>query len=127
MILLRQLEFSEQIPDISLHRQKTLFCGDQPELHFVVREKQRHNAEFRRLETEWLLRAPCRPRSPRVVGHLCQMPTTETAARESDQTLFQHSSKICFAILGRKTGRSYPRQVRRQLNHCSLANSEMYL
>jgi len=40
MILLRQLEFSEQIPDILLHRQKILSCGDKVELHFVVPEEQ---------------------------------------------------------------------------------------
>jgi hypothetical protein len=57
---LRQVEFPEQIPDILLHRQKILFCGDKLELHFVVPEEQQHNTELRRLDTEWLLRAPHR-------------------------------------------------------------------
>jgi len=55
MILLRQLEFSEQIPDISLHRQKTLFCGDKQELHFVVPEEQKDNTKLRKLDMERLL------------------------------------------------------------------------
>jgi len=55
MILLRQLEFSKQIPDISLHRQKTLFCGDKPELHFVVPEEQKDNTKLRKLDMERLL------------------------------------------------------------------------
>ena len=79
MILLRQLEFSEQIPDISLHRQKTLFCGDQPGLHFLVLDEQRHNTELWRLDMEWLLSVPRRPHSARVVGHRCQTPTAEMA------------------------------------------------
>ena len=79
MIPLRRLEFSEQIPDISLHRQKTLFCGDQPELHFLVLDEQRHNTELWRLDMEWLLSIPRRPHSARVVGHLCQTRTAEIA------------------------------------------------
>jgi len=55
MILLRQLEFSEQIPDISLHRQKTLFCGDKPEPHFVVPEEQKDDTKLRKLDMERLL------------------------------------------------------------------------
>src|SRR5437867_11956187 len=34
-IPLGQLEFSKQIPDILLYRQKTLFCWDELELHFL--------------------------------------------------------------------------------------------
>ena len=54
-IPLGQLEFSKQIPDISLHRQKTLFCGDKPELHFVVPEEQKDNTKLRKLDMERLL------------------------------------------------------------------------
>ena len=79
MILLRQLEFSEQIPDISLHRQKTLFCWDELELHFLVLDEQRHNTELCRLDMEWLLSIPRRPHSASVVGHPCQTRTAEIA------------------------------------------------
>ena len=79
MIPLRRLEFSEQIPDISLHRQKTLFCGDQPELHFLVLDEQRHNTELCRLDMEWLLSIPRQPHSASVVGHPCQTRTAEIA------------------------------------------------
>jgi hypothetical protein len=106
MIPLRQLELSEQIPDILLHRQKILFCGDNMELHFVVLEAQTHNTELRKLDVEWLLRAAHCPCCPRVVGRLCQTPTTEIAARGSKQALFHGSSKISLAIVGRKTARS---------------------
>jgi hypothetical protein len=62
-IPLRQVEFSERIADILLHRQKVFFCGDKVELHFVVLEEQKHNTELRKLDTEWLLKAPCPPGS----------------------------------------------------------------
>ena len=52
---LRQVEFSEQVPEILLHRQKILFCGDKLELHFVVLGEQTHNTELRKLDMEFLL------------------------------------------------------------------------
>jgi hypothetical protein len=103
MIPLRRVELSEQISDILLHRQKILSCGDKLELHHVVLEEQQHHTELRRLDMESLLEAPRQPRSARVVGRLCQTPTTETAARGRDQTVFHGSSKICLAIVARKT------------------------
>jgi len=78
-IPLGQLEFSKQIPDILLYRQKTLFCWDELELHFLVLDEQRHNTELCRLDMEWLLRTPHQSCSARVVGRLCQTPTTEIA------------------------------------------------
>ncbi len=52
---LRQVEFSEQVPEILLHRQNILFCGDKLELHFVVPEEQRQNTELRKLDMESFL------------------------------------------------------------------------
>src|SRR6266853_3623010 len=78
-IPLRQLEFSKQIPDILLYRQKTLFCWDELELHFLVLDEQRHNTELCRLDMEWLLRTPHQSCSARIVGRLCQTPTAEIA------------------------------------------------
>jgi hypothetical protein len=49
-----RLEFSEQIPDILLHQQKVLSCGDKPELHFVVPEEQKDNTKLRKLDMERL-------------------------------------------------------------------------
>ena len=74
-----QLEFSKQIPDILLHRQKILSCGDKLGQHFVVLEEQKHNTELRNLDMEWLVKTPRQLRSARAVGRLCQTPTTEIA------------------------------------------------
>src|SRR5947208_16269495 len=78
-IPLRQLEFSKQIPDILLHRQKILSCGDKLGQHFVVLEEQKHNTELRNLDMEWLVKTPRQLRSARAVGRLCQTPTAEIA------------------------------------------------
>jgi hypothetical protein len=70
MIPLRQLELSEQIPDILLHRQKILFCGDNMELHFVVLEAQTHNTELRKLDR-------------RMAPQSCALPVLSTSCRAS--------------------------------------------
>ena len=88
------LSFQDSFPTFFLHRKKILFCGDKVELHFVVLEEQKHNREFRKLETEWLLRTPLQlrpqgwePVSPRnhglklaVLGVWHRRPTAESAA-----------------------------------------------
>ncbi len=62
-IPLGQLEFSKQIPDILLYRQKTLFCWDELELHFLVLDEQRRNTDLWKLDMESLVKTPRWPRS----------------------------------------------------------------